>query len=256
MVYRISQEEVFKFQENFKKNYKPFRPFRVPSEAKAHVGELFSTIISTQNGQDSDDYCVTDENDKVSRYLSHLPKGSKVLLHGVGTGRETLAAKSLGFEVVGTTLGSRNIDCGIEFLGLTADEHMEVLSESLPFPREYFDVVAGFQIFEHATAPLLFLLEQSRVLKMGGKLYLEWPPAIHHTMDDNPHHQICYVPGQARGLLLKAGFSDIKMYYDDLSPIPETDWWKSEEKEDRMMCIEGTKVPVGKDYIKRAWNLR
>ena len=64
---------------------------------------------------------------------------------------------------------------------------------------------------EHAMAPMLFLLEQGRVLKPNGTLMLEWPPAKDYTMGENPHHQMCFTPGQAHALFLKAGFKDIKL---------------------------------------------
>jgi len=72
------------------------------------------------------------------------------------TGPRPDLAKEMGFNAVGTTLGSRNVDYGVENLKLNVKEIGECLNEVLPFPSEYFDVVAGFQVFEHALAPLLF----------------------------------------------------------------------------------------------------
>lgn len=248
----ISDEESIAQQNEYKKNYPPFRPFRVSSKNKEKIALRFENLVSTQNGQDTDDYALI-ENNKVKKYLDYLEKGARVLLLGVGTGREVLAAKYLGFNAVGTTLGSRNIDFGIKYLDLSEEELIECLNEVLPFPRETFDVVAGFQVFEHTMAPLLFLLEQSRVLKIGGKLLLEWPPADKFHMDDNPHHQVCFTPGQAKALFQKAGFSDIKLYYDDFTPIAEEDFWRGDQ--DKMLVIEGKKVHCGKDYVRRSWEL-
>ena len=206
-------------------------------------------LVATQNGMDTDDYCIIDGN-KVEKYLSYLPSGSEVLILGTGTGRELLVAKEMGLKVTGTTLGSRNIDFGVDELGLARTELIECLNEDLPFLSGTFDCVAGFQVFEHTLAPLLFLLEQSRVLKIGGRLILEWPPADKFTMEDNPHHQVCFTPGQAYALFQKAGFKDIKVYYDDLSPIPDSEMWKGDQ--DKMLCIEGVKAQPQKDYIIRA----
>ena len=246
MVYRITEEEMLASQVEYKKNYEPFRPFEYSTKDATRVALHFGNLIRTQNGQDTDDYSVHDNN-KVERYLSYLPRGSKVLLLGVGTGREVLTAKAIGLEAYGTTLGSRNIDYAVNHLGLEKHEILECLNESLPFSSGAFDVIAGFQIFEHTLSPLLFLLEQRRVLKLGGKLLLEWPPANNFTMDDNPHHQVCFTPGQAHGLFRKAGFSDIRLYFDDMTPISEEQWWRGDQN--KMLVIEGIKGNCPKDYI-------
>jgi len=252
-LYRISDKEVQEVQAEYKKNYLPFRPFSISSSVASRIFSAFANLISTQNGQDTDDYCIEDNN-KVERYLKDAPAGSRVLFLGVGTGRETVVAKELGLAAVGVTLGSRNVDFGVNHLGLSEEEHIECLNEALPFASCTFDVVAGFQVFEHTLAPLLFLLEQSRVLKFGGQLILEWPPANNYSMGSNPHHQVCFTPGQAYALFQKAGFSDISVFYDDFSPIPDNLWWGGEH--DRMLCIKGTKQETGESYIRRAWSVK
>jgi SAM-dependent methyltransferase len=248
MVYRVTGEESIASQDEYKKNYKPFRPFKVTAQAATHVARGFDNLVSTQNGQDTDDYVVGDNN-PVERYLSDYTVGTRVLLLGVGTGREVMAAKAIGLDAVGITLGSRNTDYAYDYLGLTKEEVFECLTEALPYDPDTFDVVAGFQIFEHTISPLMFLLEQRRVLKPGGKLLLEWPPAEGFHMDDNPHHQVCFTPGQAYMLFRKAGFDNIKLYYDDHSVIPEDDWWRADQN--KMLVIEGVKGPARKDYIQR-----
>jgi SAM-dependent methyltransferase len=253
IVYRITDEEIQAVQAEYKKKYKPFKPFVATHSELAKVSKSFQVLIETQNGQDTDDYCIADNN-KVEKYLSNIPKGRKTLLLGVGTGRETLVAKELGLDAVGTTLGSRNIEFGIEYLGLSPSEHLECLNETLPFDNDTFDVVAGFQVFEHAMSPFIFLLEQNRVLKPGGKLILEWPPGDQFSMEDNPHHQICYSPGQAYALFQKAGFTDIKLYYDDMSPIMEESMWSGHHN--KMLCIEGMRAPINKRYIHLYRNLK
>lgn len=250
--YRITSEEVRACQDAYKLKYKPWRPFEVSDKIRAGVSDRFSNLITTQNGQDADDYSVGDNN-KTERYLSGCVDGSDLLLLGVGTGREVLTAKAMGFKVVGTTLGSRNIDYAQDYLGLGATEILECLNEVLPFSSGSFDLVMGFQIFEHTLSPLLFLLEQRRVLRVGGKLLLEWPPADKFHMDDNPHHQVCFTPGQAYMLFRKADFDNIKLYYEDLSPIPEEDWWRADQ--DKMLVIEGIKTKSGRDYIRRSENV-
>jgi len=249
-MYRITAAEMMSCQEEYKKNYPSFKPFSMSTADSDHIINNFKGILKTQNGRDTDDYCIEDDN-KVERYLSKFPKGSDVLFLGTGTGRELLIAKDMGFNPVGTTLGSRNVFYGREYLGLTEMELIECPNEALPFTRGSFDVVTGFQVFEHAMAPMQFLLEQYRVLKEGGTLLLEWPAAKFHQGGDNPHHQVCYVPGQAKSLLEKASFSGIKLYYSDMTDVAEDDMWRGDTgDENLMLCVEGTKVPSQQEYIR------
>jgi len=246
-MYRVSNEEVNAAQVKYKKNYPEFKPFNLTGANAMHIMRNLRVLLSTQNGSDTDDYSIEDNN-KVEKYLSDVPADSKVLILGTGTGRELLVSKDLGHDAVGTTFGSRNVYFGINYLGLDEKELLECPNEALPFMCETFDVVAGFQVFEHTLAPLLFILEQTRVLKTGGLLMLEWPPAKLFTMGDNPHHQVCFTPGQASALFDKAGLVDVKLYYDDMTPIPEDDMWRGDQ--DKMLCIEGTKAPTAQPYIR------
>lgn len=248
MVYRISDEDIQAQQREFKKNYPPFRPFILSRADKLRLGNKFTSLLSTQNGMDTDDYCITDGN-KVETYLKDVPKGSKVLLLGTGTGREVLVAKEMGFKAVGTTLGSRNVYFGCIHLGLSETELIECANEVMPFGDNQFDVVAGFQVFEHAMNPFLFLMEVRRVLKYGGKMIMEWPPAEDFHMGSNPHHQICYAPGQAESLLQKACFENIKSYYSNMQPVPEEEMW-SAKNHGNMICVEGVKSKNEQPYVK------
>lgn len=251
MVYRVSQDEVLKVQEEYKKNYAPFRPFTFSPAHIQMLGYKYANVLTTQNGRDTDDYPVMEGVDKVQRYLSNN-EGKRVLILGVGTGREVVSAKELGMDVTGVTFGSRNIDFAIKHLGLNNLEIVEAAIECLPFNSRTFDIVAGFQVFEHAMSPLIFLIELGRVLKPGGKLILEWPPASEqYSLGANPHHQICYTPGQAVALFQKAGFTNIKVYLDDMSIIPESEYWKGEQQ--KMLCCEGIRGPANQEYLQKAW---
>ncbi len=249
--YRISESEIMKEWAEFRKKIPPFVPFNMDNSEKLKIGEKFFNLITTQNGRDLDDYVIRDNN-KVETYMSDVPAGSKVLFLGAGTGREIKVALEMGLDAYGTTLGSRNLSFSKEYVGLPKGRLFEVANESLPWPKETFDFVAGFQVLEHVMAPLLFLLEQGRVLKINGKLILEWRDASHSGGAD-PHRQVFYTPGQAQDLFLKAGFEDIKVFYGDYIPIPEKYLWDA--KPGLNACIIGTKTNK-KDlpqYIVNAW---
>jgi SAM-dependent methyltransferase len=257
-MYLISDEDVQKAQAEYKTKYPPFIPYhlhKTDGKLKFLLQKLLY-LFSTQNGMDTDDYPIV-ENNKVSRYLKHIPEKSKTLLLGTGTGREVLVAKSMNLDPVGITLGSRNVYFGLNYLGLNSEELKEELNECLPYKPNTFDVIAGFQVFEHTMVPLLFLLEMSRVLKEGGELILEWPPANDaHTGGANPHHQICFTPGQAKGLFEKAGFKNIKLFYEDMTPIPTEEYWHGDQK--KMLVISGTKQAFSEvqQYIKYIWQMQ
>ena len=254
-MYSITDEEIQAQQAEYKKNYPPFYPFSLKDMDRWHIMRCFEVLLSTQNGQDTDDYCVDDANNKVRKYFGEAEKDSnRMLLLGTGTGREILTAKDLGYDAVGNTFGSRNVYFGRHYLGLSETEIFECAMESLPFEANTFDKIGGFQVFEHAMMPLQFLLEQSRVLKDGGILVLEWPPAKDYHGDDNPHHQICFTPGQAKMLFKKAGFVDIKLFYSDLEEIPEEDYWRADQN--KMLCISGIKDPSFQPYINAIRNSR
>jgi SAM-dependent methyltransferase len=251
MTYRVSDEQVLQDQLAYKKKYKPFKPFNFHNDIRhKKIGNKLANLLTTQNGQDTDDYSVLDNN-KIERYLAGQ-KGTALIL-GTGTGREVLVAKDMGLDPIGITLGSRNVEFGREYLGLKDTELQEIIVEDMPFAKESFDVIAGFQVFEHTMAPLLFLLELGRVMKWGGTLILEWPPASeHHSGGTNPHHQVCFVPGQAKHLFMKAGFTDIKLMYEDLTPIPEDEIWKGDQK--KMLAISGKKQNRHQQqFVLKAW---
>lgn len=238
-MYQIKKEWMLSQAATYKKEYHSFRPFSLSTIEERVFLEKFLKLVSSQDGQDVDDYIVDKDffdkkiGDKIFYYLNKFSRDKKVLLLGVGSGRETLAANQLGFTTTGITLGSRNIDFGLEILNLPKEIHLEMLTESLLFKDLSFDIVAGFQIFEHSLIPSLFLAECFRVLKKDGILILEWPPA--KALDgrewhgyENPHHQICYSPGQAKSLCLKAGFKRIDLFYPleaGLEKITEEHYW-------------------------------
>lgn len=255
----VSPEESAIQIEEFRRNYKPFKPFVLDGNIMGKLAVHMGDLVRAQNGQDTDDYFLGIPT-KLERYLPNLPLDSRVLLLGTGCGREVGDAIDKGVDAYGTTLGSRNIDFAVDVLDLKG-KVVECLNESLPFSEEFFDVVAGFQVFEHAFSPLLFLLEQRRVLKLGGTLCLEWPPAKDYTMEDNPHHFICYTPGQARALFQKAGFIDIEVFFlhnGEKHMVPEDKMWDGTGmfdiySGDKVESVQAHYCITGKKYRCHHW---
>lgn len=205
---------------------------RLSEEQCSIISCRFSDLLSSQQEEESPlsgAYIDRVPVNKPAKYMQNFERG-KVLFVGTGAGWEVKHALDLGFDAYGNTLGKDNIVFGREKLSLSLDRFVEGPNEVLPFPSSTFDVVAGFQIFEHTIAPSLFLLEQNRVLKIGGTLLLEWPPS-HPTSSHDPKHQICLTPGQAEALLLKTGFGEITMRYSNyvdgkIIPVPPEHYWQ------------------------------
>lgn len=252
MKWKVTEEEMQAQQVEYKKNYPAWKPFDA-SRSVSYIAECFRNLVSTQNGMDTDDYFMN-EHHKIYKYIKDISPGNEILFLGTGTGREVMAARMDGkLHAYGLTLGSRNTNFAYNYLGLEYSAVQEGLNECIPFSAGTFDHVHGYQVFEHAIAPLIFLLEIGRVLKPSGKVFLEWPPGKDYSMDDNPHHQICYTPGQAVALMKKAGFINVCVTKDNGEPIPDDDMWRNDQN--YMMCIAGNKGPANKDYLQKAWQV-
>jgi len=236
-----------------------YKPFTLSEEELLSLGKKFFNSLLTQNKVERlHDYPITEENDKAKKYLREFQKGTKVLFLGCGSGRELIHAEALGLDAYGVTLGQRNIEFGIKTLSLSPTKFKEACAELLPFPAKTFDVVAGFQIFEHAIGPMMFLLEQSRVLKDNGAIVLEWPAASFHSANGkDPQHQVCYTPGQAEALLLKAGFDNIRMFYADMSTVPKEKYWTG-EREKGYLIVKANKIESEAPHVvgARDWRIQ
>jgi SAM-dependent methyltransferase len=202
--------------------------------------ERWVYLLQEQNGENYDDYAMA-KGHKVERYLERwCPPPAKVLFLGTGTGREVYAACVHGYAATGTTLGKENLPFAKWKFGIDLDY---VDNCTMSYSDKAFDVVAGFQVFEHCHAPYMFLVECCRVLKEGGLLVLEWPPFMatadgtatpnpgnmHNYMmeydDDNIHHMCCWTPAQAWIMVRRCGFENVELYLSGY-----TDGGRSEEK--------------------------
>lgn len=214
----VTNEEISKDKEVFNKNH-PESMHRVYFHTDVEAQSIMRSLhflVNTQNGMDVDDY-VVGENAPIYKYLSNDLSGKDVLLIGTGTGREMRTAKELGASrVEGTTLGHRNVTFAKEMVGESptlCDNH------AMPWESSSFDVVAGFQIMEHAYMPVVFLLECNRLLRVGGLLCLETPPAKTISLDSWLHHVICPTGRQMCYLLQKTGFKPVDFNGIDISNV-------------------------------------
>ena len=87
---------------------------------------------------------------------------------GCGSGNALIAAKSLGFQAIGTELYQGYIEYGLN-RGLDVRPGTV---DSLQFEDDAFDVVYMEDVLEHLKNPFTYLDQATRVLRRGGILFI------------------------------------------------------------------------------------
>jgi len=113
----------------------------------------------------------------------------KVLEIGCGLGAISYSLKQLGghitgidisFDVVGKARQLCNKHVDINFLCMTAGY--------LAFKTNSFDFLILSSMVEHVNNPKMIIMEGLRVLRRGGRMYIDFPPYYsfvgHHLYDD------------------------------------------------------------------------
>jgi SAM-dependent methyltransferase len=118
------------------------------------------------------------------------PKGICV---GAGDGEEVLCFTEKGFECIGVTMSSRNITEARERYGATLLRGDMHFLNILPMT---YDFVFASHCFEHSIFPLFAAVEWTRVLRLGGYLFIEYPDlsapqeqramTLHHVANLSP----------------------------------------------------------------------
>lgn len=117
-----------------------------------------------------------------------LPKWAKVLDVGCGQGVALSHFRQLECDAVGIALNPEDVQACRE-LGFDV---LEMDQNSMTFADDSFDLVWARHVLEHSIAPYFTLSEFARVLRPGGKLYVEVPApdtACHHTENKN-HYSV------------------------------------------------------------------
>jgi len=180
---------------------------------KKRIGDTWASAMRCQDGDDWDQCSSPDH--VYHPYLKildeNLPhKNLKMLEVGAGDGSETRMFLDHGYtDITGITVGRKNVDRGKALHGvdlLYMDMHF------MDFPNESFDVVIGFQTYEHSMAPLLLGLEFNRVLRKNGRIIMHVPTGVAHMPpENNPHHLNVLEQWQAKSMFMRSGFSNIKI---------------------------------------------
>jgi len=104
-----------------------------------------------------------------------------VLDLGCGAGGKSVFLKESGArEVFGVDLSETLISQAKDFSKKQTDINFEIASVSkLSFKDNTFDILIANDIMEHISSPDLMLREAYRVLKKGGKLFINFEPYYH-----------------------------------------------------------------------------
>lgn len=153
--------------------------------------------------------------DMIVKYIDplNLPKNSKILDLGCGPGYFLDGMKSRGYtDVVGVTLSPGDIKI-CEDKGHTIKKYdLSFIPQSDGYFDESVDFIFLRHALEHSPYPIFSLMEYNRILKQGGKLYIEVPaPNCDRRHEWNPNHYSIFGEQQLAALLVRCGF-DINVF--------------------------------------------
>jgi len=138
-----------------------------------------------------------------------LPKNAKILDLGCGPGYFLDEMKERGYtDVVGVTLSPGDVKI-CEDKGHTIKRYdLSFLPQKDGYYDESVDFIFLRHALEHSPYPIFSLMEYNRVLKQGGKLYIEVPaPDCARQHEFNPNHYSIFGQNQLAALLLRTGFN-------------------------------------------------
>jgi len=144
----------------------------------------------------------------VQIFAEHCPPENypRVLDIGAGWGAETAALREKGYSPIGITFGQENIRQAKEKFSV---DLLEMDMHVLQFPDGFFDAAFSIQTFEHTFAPWLHILELRRVLRDGGRVFLDLPDPDDQAMLETIWHTSVLYPNQVKALFAKAGFKQV-----------------------------------------------
>ena len=176
----------------------------------------------------------------------NIPKNAKILDLGCGPGYFLDEMKEREYtDVTGVTLSPGDIKI-CEAKGHTIKTYD---LSFLPQKDGYFDESVDFiflrHALEHSPYPIFSLMEYNRILKQGGRLYIEVPaPDCIRKHEWNLNHYSILGEQQLAALLDRTGFAINKFdnFEFDLSSPDPTDSEKTVPMKEKYYCVVATKA--------------
>jgi len=146
----------------------------------------------------------------VKEYIDplNIPKDAVVLDLGCGPGYFLDEMKARGYtNVTGVTLSPEDIKL-CESKGHTIKPYdLSFLPQSDGYYDETVDLIFLRHALEHSPYPIFSLVEYNRVLKQGGKIYIEVPaPNCDRKHEYNLNHYSIFGNNQLAALIQRTGF--------------------------------------------------
>ncbi len=103
----------------------------------------------------------------------------KLLEIGCGSGECCLSALIDGVECYGLEVDVHNYNLAIETFAKSNYSHLNRYlclydGDHIPFPKNHFDAMYSWYVFEHISEIGIVFRELTRVIKPGGVLYIKW----------------------------------------------------------------------------------
>jgi SAM-dependent methyltransferase len=139
----------------------------------------------------------------------NLPKDAHILDMGSGPGYFCDEIKQRGYtNYTAVTLSPGDIKICNEKGHRTAKYDLSFLPSKDGYIDESVDFIFCRHALEHSPFPIITLMEYNRVLKQGGKLYLELPqPDCDRRHEWNSNHYSILGASQLAALLVRTGFT-------------------------------------------------
>jgi SAM-dependent methyltransferase len=138
----------------------------------------------------------------------NLPKDAIIADLGAGPGYFLDEMKAREYtNVIGVTLGPDDIKL-CQSKGHTVKPYdLSFLPQNDGFGDESHDLIFLRHALEHSPYPIISLMEYNRILKTGGKIYIEVPqPNSDRKHEFNPNHYSILGDQQLTALLYRTGF--------------------------------------------------
>jgi len=173
-----------------------------------------------------------------------LPKDSVILDLGCGPGYFLDEMRKRGYNnLTGVTLSVGDIQL-CKSKGHTIKQYdLSFLPQSDGYHDESVDFIFLRHALEHSPYPIFSLMEYNRVLKQGGKLYIEVPaPNCARNHEYNINHYSILTDKMLCALLLRTGFDiDIFNNFKFTLNMPDSDNNVS-SVEEHFYCVLATKI--------------